>query len=1046
MLDKFKKTKTNLRNNIIIAFFLIIVIFGIFNIVFSQKILFGMLVSEGLDPRLIKSILKNFILYNTGFTLIAIVIVLFIAWRFSITITSPIKKLTDGVLNLIQGNWNAQISVNKENEFGQLADSFNYMVETLQKTTVSKDYMKNIMETMNDSLITLDSQEKIININKATYDLLGYTKEELINKSIASLFQKNTFIDDKILDLIKKDSISNYDTVYQAKNGQLMPVLLSSSVLKDKNENIIGYGIFAKDIVDLKLADKEIQKYQMVVEQAMDGIAFTDMDGCISYVNQEWADMHGYSIEECLKMQISQFHTKEQLENEVTPILDRLRNGEHIKFRVGHTKSDGTIFPTMMSTFMLKDEDKNDIGIVGMASDISEQVKAEEKINEESMNFKNVFYTNFQPIVTIIEDQFVDCNDAFVDILNADNKDLLLNTHPSQLSPEKQPDGRSSFDKANEMIKIAFDKGFNQFEWTHKKLTGEEFPVQVSLTKIYSNKKPILHCLCRDLTKEKKSLRQLEMAKEAAENANIAKSEFLANMSHEIRTPMNGIIGMNSLLLDTKLNDEQLDYAKTVAVSARSLMTILNDILDFSKIEAGKLILESYLFNLRTVVEDVGQLLNSRAEEKNIELIVGYDPNIPDSFYGDEVRVRQIITNLMTNALKFTKEGFVHLSVTATSSKLKDSFYNLEIAVSDTGIGISEQKKNIIFDKFTQADGTITREFGGTGLGLAICNQLSKLMNGTINVESELGKGSSFTLNISLKDEEHFQKEQEFPEKILSALKQLKVLIVDDNKINRFLLTEYMKKWGISFKTTEYPKEGFEILKDAAKNNKPFDIALLDYHMPVINGMMLGAMIKSEPILKNMKLVLLSSATFLSTDNENIIEIFDAYQNKPIRMSQLYNTILGFTPALRINSPKIKEHFLPKNEENTEFKGLKVLLVEDNPINQKLVSKILLKLGVVVTPASDGVEGLNAVKRNDYDLVLMDCQMPNMDGYEATKEIRKLPSSKSKIPIIALTANAMNGDDVKCKDAGMDDYLSKPFKTKDLKAKLKSPVVTQYNH
>ncbi|MEC4717671.1 response regulator [Noviherbaspirillum sp. CPCC 100848] len=555
---------------------------------------------------------------------------------------------------------------------------------------------------------------------------------------------------------------------------------------------------------------------------------------------------------------------------------------------------------------------------------------------------------------------------------------------------------------------------------------GTEFPAEASISRLESDNGLVYTVILRDISQRKAYEMELQAAKEKAEAATQAKSMFLANMSHEIRTPLNAVIGMTSLLLNTGIDDEQRDYAQTIRSSSEVLLTLINDILDYSKIEIGRLDIEMHPFDLRRCIEESLDLLASAASEKNLNLAYFIDDGVPASVIGDVTRLRQVLVNLLSNSIKFTPHGEVVVSVGATL--LDSGEHELRFAVRDTGIGIPGERLGELFQAFTQVDTSTTRKYGGTGLGLAISKRLTEIMGGRMWVESTVGSGSTFYFTITARASGS-KLARSLLQDQSSALTGRHVLIVDDNSTNRRILIKQTLLWGMIPSAAASAAEALDLVR----HGQAFDVGILDMSMPEMDGLGLALEIRKTRDPQSLPLIMLTSVACRPQDTRVADIGFAAFLNKPIKPGALFEVLLH---AMRLDLAAARPEQHPAAPGKlADTLPLNILVAEDNTINQKVVRQLLVHLGYRADVVANGVEALDALERQSYDVVLMDVQMPEMDGLEATRRLRQRFGGGGP-RVIAMTANAMPGDREKCLAAGMDDYVPKPVELDDVRAAL----------
>lgn len=739
-------------------------------------------------------------------------------------------------------------------------------------------------------------------------------------------------------------------------------------------------------------------------------------------VNKEAVRHYGYSRDEFFSMTILDLPPIEDRQAFVPDARSKSPNSSPVA-ALRHRKKDGSII--YVETLIYPASFAGRSARMVIAIDITERKRVEQELVNERHYF-NALMDNIPDTIYFqdTEGRFLRINKAQARLLGVDDPTEALGKtdfdyFPLEVARSFRETEQKLLESGNPILDhiLSASRPDGQVIW----FSATEAPLYDDQGRIIG-----LVGISRDITYRKRVEAELEIAKERAEGADRAKSEFLANVSHEIRTPMNGIIGMTELALDTPLSSEQREYLTLVKDSADSLLALINDILDFSKIEVGKLALDCVDFNLHDALTNTLRSLSLRARQKNLELIWDSGPGFPEHIFGDAGRIRQVVVNLVGNAVKFTECGKV--AVTVRVENQQDHNVLLHFSVRDTGIGIAPERQKAIFEAFTQADSSMTRRFGGTGLGLSISSRLVEMMGGKIWLESELGKGSTFhfTARLGLTK----TGPAEFTPKEVLSLCGLHVLVVDDNSTNWKILSAMLRRWHMQPAMASSGKEALAIMERAAVAGRLFPLVLLDAQIPGMSGFQLAEQIKGNPKLAGSTIMMLTSAGQRG-DAARCRELGIAgYLIKPVQQSELLDAILAAlgTPARKECPAVITRHTLRENRQN-----LRILLAEDNKVNQQLALRLLEKRGHTVTVVSDGSEALAQLKLSPFDLVLMDIQMPGVDGLKATSAIRQREKSKGlHIPIIAMTAHAMEGDRERCLAAGMDAYISKPIQANEL--------------
>ncbi|MDA7977868.1 MAG: PAS domain S-box protein [Pirellulales bacterium] len=908
----------------------------------------------------------------------------------------------------------------------------------------SEDRRNLAMEAAKIGTWTWSIEEDSLLCDQRLHKIFGWESSEF-QGAIEGFFQRVHPDDRAAVRSAIRDATENnkdYDVDFRilrgdpkTQSGEIRNIVSRAAVVRDADGKPIRMTGVCLDVTERERAEQALHETQMrmrrVVESAHDAFIAINAEGNVIEWNREAERTFGWKAAEAVGQPLYELIVPEpRRAAAASGINSYLEGGEgaflNRRFETEALRRDGTLFPVEMTITPLPFGETYVFS--AFLHDITSRRQAEEALRKSDARFRRLVESN---IVGITVDHFdgriVEANDAFLQMTGYTRADLKQ----GKLNWEEMTPGpyQESTRAAIETLRSTGVCTVREKDYFRK--DGTRVPALVGVTMLEESGDECI-CVAVDITERRRALADLQAAKEQADAANEAKSRFLANMSHEIRTPMNAIIGLTELVLDTPLETMQRDYLQMVQTSAESLLTIINDVLDYSKIEAGKLEVTHGNIRVRELVGDLLKSLGVQAHERHLELAHDVQPDVPEFVIGDGSRLRQILTNLIGNAIKFTERGEVVVNVELESRQ--DNTAVLKFVVRDTGIGIAQKDLDSIFEAFEQVDTSSTRRFAGTGLGLAITQRLVTLLGGEIWVDSEPGRGSRFhfTCPISLTD----TAPEELPQ-AGESLRGLPVLVVDDNATNGRILQGQLVNWGMRPTVVADANAAMSQLTQAAAEGNPFLLALVDGNMPVVDGFQLTEQIRGNAETAPTLILMLTSGG-RPDDIERCEQLgISRYLTKPVKQSELLDNITSVVVSLNDSDPqpRVSTSTSTGTTEETAVvsTGLKILLAEDSLVNQKLAIGLLQKKGHHVHVVENGEDALKALEQHEFDVVLMDVQMPQMDGLEATAAIRKHEQQTgTHLPIIAMTAHAMQGDRERCLEAGMDDYVAKPIRSEVL--------------
>ncbi len=896
-----------------------------------------------------------------------------------------------------------------------------------------------MLDTLNDGVYATDLSGTITFVNAAGLAILGWDSADIIGRNAHSALHHTrpcglVFEPEAcpLLAVLRQGASLDGMETFIHKSGAFIPVSFRTKPLM-RDGLVVGSLLSFHDISAQLESQARIRLQQAALDAAANMIVITSRDGLVEYVNPAFCNTTGYSADEIIGKSTHLLNSGLQDRTFYTAMWDTLVANQPWEGELSNRRKNGDIYPEQMTITPIV-ENGEIAHFIAIKRDISDEVHTRTRLRLVESAIQEINQGIY------IMDAKPHAQGATIEYVNA-GFTRLTGYSAQEAVGTRVGFLRSAVTDPTSVQRIAQAMTAGDaltVEMNYQRKDGSQLIVELHISPVHDEHGHISHFigLMTDIALRKQAEQALHEARDQALENSRLKSEFLSTMSHEIRTPMNGIIGMTDLLLDTPLNAEQRDFSTIVHDCANALLVIINDILDFSKIEAGKLEVEITQFSAVKVVEDTVELLVLKAHEKSLTLSSFIDPSLPACLRGDPTRLRQVLLNLTGNGIKFTESGSVDVSMVRTHAGDHDM---LRVEVTDTGIGITPQTQARLFQSFTQADSSTTRKYGGTGLGLAISKRLVELMGGQIGVDSVPGKGSTFWFTLPLEACQACETSTlatASPTALPTQSHSPRVLVVDDLANDRKVLHRYLNSWGLANDGANNAQEALKLLQDAVDLGQPYDVVLIDYVMPAMDGISLGKVLREQAQFKDLRLVLLSAHDQRDLRQQALATGFAVCLTKPVRQSQLFDSLINIRPhGLHDSSrPVVIPERRVSNMDNISLGHRLILVAEDNLVNQKLAQLQINRLGYAVHIVSNGQEALNAVLADpnnapvDYAAIMMDCQMPVLDGFETTAVIRLAQQPGAhRVPIIAMTANAMQGDREHCIAVGMDDYLSKPI-------------------
>lgn len=949
------------------------------------------------------------------------------------------------------------------------------------------DLLALVASRTTNAVVITDPHGHIEWVNAGFERLTGYCLDEVRGRKPGSFLQGPETDPDVIAMMRQRLEAGegfHSEIVNYSKNG--IPYWLSIEVqpVRDDAGQLLHFVAIETDITEQKQMEHQLresrERFELAVKGSNDGLWDWNICTGMVFYSPRWMEQLGYEPDE-LPPTVETFDQllhpadADRVWGDIESAHMGVTKEYSSEFRMRH--KDGGWRWILSRGVVVMDENGDAIRMAGCHTDVTPQKRSAEALRQAEEKYRCIFENSTMGIFqTTPQGRYLSVNTALARIYGYESVEDLLASVTSirrqvYVDPERRPQFVEAVESAGEVAdfeseiyrkdgsviwisenaRVVRDESgaVAYYEGTIQDITRRK-TAEAGLLKAMEEADAARAAAEQIRAAAERAREEAERAREDAERANRAKSQFLANMSHEIRTPLNGVIGMAELLLRRGgLNDQQLRYAQVIQSSANSLLSLINDVLDFSKIEAGKMELSTVETDVRTVVEDVAEMLAPRASGKGIEFLSQVSSVVPARLMADPDRLRQILVNLANNAIKFTEHGEVVVRVTCEQKPDREGRRTVRFSVTDTGVGIPADRMDRLFKSFSQVDASDTRKYGGTGLGLAIAKQLSELMGGTIGVESRVGEGSTFWFTARLAEvRSSHATARHLHANTAARIKGARILAVDDNPVYREILKEQFAGWGLAVTLAGNGNEALDQLRQAAQTGKPFDVAVVDMVMPGMNGAELAKQVVADPVVSTTPLLMLTSLDNPFDPEQMRKAGFRAFLTKPVRQSQLFDAVVDALAAdlPATGSESSTEQATVGSTQASPLKGLRVLLAEDNEINQEVACELLRGYGCEVEVANNGQRALLAVTQKRFDVVLMDCQMPELDGFEATRGIRQLERAgrqfcdAGRLPIIALTANAIEGDRQRCLAAGMDGYVTKPVDPDLLEKALRQTV------